>query len=177
MSTAEPTSDPALRWDLGDLYPGPQAPAISYDWDRSLEKAKAFQDRFKEEEIAALEPVEFFQALKEYEAILEEGLKPYLYASLLFAEDSQNTEYKSLLQKGKEFWNDLENRLLFFSLGLDPPAGIAPARTSWLPPLADLPACPRIFRAFPLFHLTREGRGDHQSQEYDRPVGIYDPLR
>jgi len=118
MLTPERPIEQELRWDLSDLYPGPQAPAISSDLDGSLQKAKQFQERYKNEEINALRPSEFLQALKEYESIMEEGLKPFLYASLLFAEDSQNTEYKSLLQKGKERWNELENQVLFFRLAL-----------------------------------------------------------
>jgi oligoendopeptidase F len=118
MSAAESPSDPGWKWDLSDLYPTPQDPAFFSDLDRSLEKAKAFQERCRNAEIAALSPLDFLQVLKEYESILEESLKPYLYASLLFAEDSQKMEYKSLLQKGKEHWNEVENQLLFFRLAL-----------------------------------------------------------
>ena len=83
-----------------------------------LEGARDFQTRYQGKEIPLLNPPEFLLALKQYEAILEEGLKPFLYGSLLFSEDTQNPEYKSLLQKGKEHWNELENLLLFFRLAL-----------------------------------------------------------
>ena len=115
---AEQTDDKGLIWDLRDLYSGSNDPAIFSDFDQSLQKAQHFEERFKGKEISNLNPPEFLKVLKEYEAIMEEGLKPYLYANLLFAEDTQNEEYKSLLQKGKEHWNELETRLLFFRLAL-----------------------------------------------------------
>jgi oligoendopeptidase F len=105
-------------WNLTDLYASPQDPAVSADMENSLTAARDFQSEYQGKEIASLSPPDFLRALKRYEAILEEGLKPFLYGSLLFSEDTQNPEYKSLLQKGKEAWNRLENTLLFFRLAL-----------------------------------------------------------
>ena len=83
-----------------------------------MEKAKQFQSAYQGTDLSALPPPAFFQALKEYESIQEEGVKPYLYASLLFSEDSQSNENRTLLQKAKEQWNELENQILFFRLAL-----------------------------------------------------------
>jgi oligoendopeptidase F len=73
---------------------------------------------WKETDLSSLAAREFLRALKEYESIQEEGLKPLLFASLLFSEDSQNQIYKGLLQRSKELWSELENHLLFFRLAL-----------------------------------------------------------
>lgn len=108
----------SVTWDLTDLYPTPRAPAWTEDLNRGLERARLFQSSYKGTDISLLSPAAFSRALKEYESIQEEGVKPFLYASLLFSEDSQNHEYKTLLQKAKERWNDLENQLLFFRLAL-----------------------------------------------------------
>jgi len=108
----------SITWDLTDLYPTPREPAWADDLNQGLERARKFQSSYKDAELTALSPALFLQALKEYESIQEAGLKPFLYASLLFSEDSQNTEYKTLLQKAKEQWNEMENQLLFFRLAL-----------------------------------------------------------
>ena len=110
--------DQSITWDLTDLYPTPREPAWADDLKQGLERARQFQGLYKNADLTALSPAAFLQALKEYESIQEEGVKPFLYASLLFSEDSQNVEYKTLLQKAKEQWNELENQLLFFRLAL-----------------------------------------------------------
>jgi len=116
MPAPESTPDAENVWNLADLYASPQDPTVSSEMEKSLRAARDFQGDYQGKEIVSLDPPDFLRALKRYEAILEEGLKPFLYGSLLFSEDTQNAEYKSLLQKGKEAWNQLENALLFFRL-------------------------------------------------------------
>jgi len=108
----------AFTWDLTDLYQTPREPSWAVDLNRGVERARRLQASYKGGDLSLLSPAAFFQALKEYESIQEEGIKPFLYASLLFSQDSQNNEYKTLLQKAKEQWNELENQLLFFRLAL-----------------------------------------------------------
>ncbi|MBM4332516.1 MAG: M3 family oligoendopeptidase [Deltaproteobacteria bacterium] len=107
-----------IKWDLSDLYGSPEDPSITEDLRSSADRAKQFQEMYKGKEIASLEPPAFFPALKEYESIQEAGVKPFLYASLLFSEDTQDNRYKALLQQAKERWNELENQFLFFRLAL-----------------------------------------------------------
>ncbi len=109
--------DPAPKWNLSDLYAGPEDPSLAGDMERSLAEARDFQNAYQDPP-ARLEPVEFLRRLQRYEAILEKGVKPLLYASLLFSEDTQDERYKALLQEMREKWSDLENRLLFFRLFL-----------------------------------------------------------
>jgi len=118
MSALDPSRELEPGWNLTSLYASPDDPAVSRDLEESLKAARGFQAEYQGKEIASLDPPEFLRALIKYEAILEEGLKPFLYGSLLFSEDSQNPRYKSLLQKGKEGWNELENQVLFFRLAL-----------------------------------------------------------
>jgi oligoendopeptidase F len=118
MLAPQQPPDAGTAWNLTDLYASPRDPALSLDLEKSLKTARDFQSEYQEIEIASLEPADFFRALKRYEAILEIGLKPFLYGSLLFSEDTQDPVHKTLLQKGKEAWNQLENTLLFFRLAL-----------------------------------------------------------
>ncbi len=76
---------PGIRWDLSGLYEGPGDPQFRRDLDESLERAKKFQEANKGRDIPDLSPGEFLRLLREYEQIQEEGVKPYLYASLLFS--------------------------------------------------------------------------------------------
>jgi oligoendopeptidase F len=108
----------SVTWDLTDLYPTPEEVAWADDLSRGVERARQFHAAHQGSDLSLFCPAAFLQALKEYESIQEEGVKPFLYASLLFSEDSQNSKYKNLLQKAKEQWNELENQLLFFRLAL-----------------------------------------------------------
>lgn len=117
---ASPLADNAqgIRWNLGNLYSEPNDPAFLQDLDRSLKEAQGFQKKYKEVNLETLSPAGFYQALQEYESISENSLKPLLYASLLFAENTQNDLYKNLRQKALEKWNEVENLLLFFRLAI-----------------------------------------------------------
>jgi len=106
------------KWDLADLYQGPDDPGFEKDLERSLQRARKFQGAYRGMALAGLEPLVFLPVLQEYESIQEEGLRPFLYASLLFSEDTQNDQYKALVQRARERWNEVENLLLFFRLAL-----------------------------------------------------------
>ena len=112
------TEGQSATWDLTGLYQTPKDPSWADDLNRGLELARKFHAAYKGVDFSLLSPAVFSQVLKEYESIQEEGVKPFLYASLLFSEDSQNNEYKTLLQNAKERWNDLETEILFFRLAL-----------------------------------------------------------
>ncbi|MDH4266343.1 MAG: M3 family oligoendopeptidase [Deltaproteobacteria bacterium] len=107
-----------VKWNLSDLYSGPEDPLLAEDLKMSWPKAKEFREIYRGREIDALKASEFFQALRDYESIQEAGVKPFLYTSLLFAENTQNNQYQILMQQAKENWNELETQLLFFRLAL-----------------------------------------------------------
>ena len=147
----------STTWDLSHLYQSPGDPAWAADLKRALGRAKDFQSAYTKADISRLDPPDLFRALKEYESIHEEGLKPFLYSSLLFSEDSQNNEYKALLQTAKEQWNELENQLLFFRLAL---IGLPEERLqSFLayPPLKNYDHALYFLRRFRRFHQKRAG--------------------
>ncbi len=73
----------ALKWNLADLYSGPEDPSLGADVGTSLRRARDFQAAYQG---SRSDPpsAEFLRRLQEYESILEQGLKPFLFASLLF---------------------------------------------------------------------------------------------
>jgi oligoendopeptidase F len=144
----EEVKDQTVIWDLSDLYQSPDDPVWTQDLKRALERANQFQAVYKKADISSLGAADLFPALKEYESIQEEGLKPFLYASLLFSEDTQNNRYKALLQQAKEQWNQLENQLLFFRLAL---IGLSEERLQFLlefQPLKNYEHALHFFRRF-----------------------------
>ena len=158
MSAPEQTLDSEDAWNLTDLYASPDDPAVSSDLEKSLKAARDFQTQYQGREIALLDPPEFLRALKQYEAILEEGLKPFLYGSLLFSEDSQNPEYKSLLQKGKGALERAGKPAALLSPRPDPPAGFQPEGVFGLSPPAETTAMPSNFTADSTLSPSRRRR-------------------
>ncbi len=114
----EQTKGQEWRWDLSDIYRNPEDPALATDMERALKRARDFQTASRQPGINDLAPEDFWRLLRQYESIQEDGLKPFLYANLLFSEDTQNSQFKALLQKTREYWSEVENSLLNFRLGL-----------------------------------------------------------
>ena len=106
-----------IRWNLGDLYAAPDDPAIARDLADAAASAEAFAERWRGRiKVADLSPTNFLAAVREYERIHEVGGRPYFYASLLSAADTQDEVAQRLEQRAREHWTDVRNLLLFFTL-------------------------------------------------------------
>jgi len=112
-----PEGGPAagVRWDLGDLYAGPDDPALARDLDRSLEGARAFAARYRGR-IAGLDAAGLAQAVDALEALDEPAARVRAYAGLLFAADTSNPRHGALLQHVQERASAIRNEVLFFEL-------------------------------------------------------------
>jgi oligoendopeptidase F len=127
----EATTDEALasgvRWDLSELYAGPDDPRIDADLDDALAGAKDFERRFRGQ-LASLTAEELRRAVDELEALNEPVARARVYAGLLFAGDTAAPRYGALLQHVQERSSEIKNALIFFELewvALDPPAADA----------------------------------------------------
>jgi oligoendopeptidase F len=103
-----------LVWNLDLLEP-----ATTKLFHKKLEDSLAIAVSFREKyrgTIASLNAAELLAAIKEYEAVQQQALKPQYYAHLLFAADSTSDLAKSLSQKASEAGNRLSRELLFFDL-------------------------------------------------------------
>ena len=107
------------RWDLSDLYQGPDDPSLSTDLSELLNQAKAFSERWRGE-IAegALTESELYSALNDYEAMVRQATKIGSFASLLYSTDTSDPERGALLQKVREQSSLVSTHLLFFTLEL-----------------------------------------------------------
>ncbi len=116
--------DPALkaagvRWDLGELYDGPDDPRIEADVAEARQRAEAFAQSYRGTiTTGQLDGAALARALAEYEALTELQHRPSFYASLLFAADTQNVKAQQLVQHTREAATDTANRLVFFTLEL-----------------------------------------------------------
>lgn len=110
------TPDPQC-WDLTPLYQGADDPRWETDLAQARELATAFRRDFRgrianEHLCADL----LLAALGSYERLQRQGLKPYLYAQLLFAADSTPARPKALLARVREAWSAVSEEVLFFEL-------------------------------------------------------------
>lgn len=116
MPMSQKTGVPS--WDLSDLYRGHNDPKILADLGNCKKRAEKFADEYRGKIISGVFPSFIFEALREYENILQDEAKAPMYASLLVAENTGNTIYQALAQKTEELHIEIINILLFFGLEL-----------------------------------------------------------
>ncbi len=104
-------------WDLSDLYAGLNDPAILQDCAHILERAQAFETRFREK-IAdpGCTAATLREALDEYEEINRLRARPLAYASLMFAGDTSDPARGALLQRLQVESTAISRHLIFFDL-------------------------------------------------------------
>ncbi len=117
QAAAEPEGGPAagVRWNLGDLYAGPDDPALEADLARSLEGAQAFAACYRGR-IGALSAAELASAVDALEALDEPVARARAYSGLLFAADTSLPRHGALLQHVQERASEIRNTILFFEL-------------------------------------------------------------
>lgn len=114
---ATPTSSAmGIRWDLKDLYTTPDDQALDRDLRGALERAQAFEQKYRGRVRAGIAPHSLYEALAELESIYEQMDKPLIYAHLLHASDTQNPKHGALLQSIQERHTQIRQHLLFFDL-------------------------------------------------------------
>jgi len=103
-----------FRWDMTPLAAA-NAEDFRRQLDQSVATAVAFGNQYRGK-VSTLEPDALIAALKAYEQLQLNAIKPQYYAHLLFAEDSTRDEAKKLSQLAAETGNRLTRELLFFDL-------------------------------------------------------------
>ncbi len=135
-------------WDLGDLYPSPDSPALAADLDRAEQAAKDFAAAHAGR-LAAMSGDELAAAITTYQAMEEVLGRVMSYAQLLFAGDSNDPAIGRFYQSMNERVTTISSHMIFFTLelnrlddaGLDAKTSV-PALAHWRPWLRDL----RVFR-------------------------------
>lgn len=109
------------RWSLDALFPGPNSPELDQAFkqvDQQIAEFEALRPKLSPDI-----PAETFQDfLSRIERIQNLASRIYVYAGLLFYEDTQNQTAQTLRARVEQFVADMTNRMLFFDLwwkGLD----------------------------------------------------------
>lgn len=105
-------------WDLDDLYPGQDSPALQADLERCRSDAKAFAARYAGK-LDTLDGNALGQAVAAYEAIEEILGRISSYAQLVYAGDMSSTEIGRFYQNIQEATTDISSIILFFALELN----------------------------------------------------------
>ncbi len=153
-ASSQQAVDGLPTWDLTDLYPAPDSPAVEADFAKAEQAARAFAAEHQGK-LAAVSGDVLAAAIDEYERIEEVLGRLMSYAQLLFAGDSTNAEIGRFYQTASERVTTISSNLLFFTLELNrldeaaleqklgPQAGPGdPVLARWRPWLRDL----RVFR-------------------------------
>ncbi|MCS6868735.1 M3 family oligoendopeptidase [Thermus sp.] len=101
-----------MEWDLSDLYAGPQDPRLEAD----LEEALRLTETLSPEALG--QPEEAEALFRRYELALEKAYKPLNYASLYFATRTQDPEAKALLDRVRNRYTEVRNRLVPLEVAL-----------------------------------------------------------
>jgi oligoendopeptidase F len=147
-ATSQPTVEVLPTWDLGDLYPAPDSPAVEADFARAEKAARAFAAALQGK-LATMSGGVLAAAIADYERIEEVLGRLMSYAQLLFSGDSTNPDIGRFYQTVSERVTAISSNLLFFALELNRLDDAVldqklaePALAKWGPWLRDL----RVFR-------------------------------
>ena len=103
------------RWSLADLFPSAEASEMQQAFSKLEQKVAQFET-IRPALTETISAADFMQFVRQLEEINIDGSKLYGFANLLFTEDTQNQTAQSLLTRVQQFFAELSNRTLFFSL-------------------------------------------------------------
>jgi oligoendopeptidase F len=135
-------------WDLCDLYPAPDDPAVEADFAAADRAARAFAEA-NAGKLTGMGAAALAEAIAEYERIEERLGRLMSYAQLLFSGDSTDSAIARFYQSFSERATAISSHLIFFTLELNRLDDALlerkladPALARWRPWLTDL----RVFR-------------------------------
>ena len=141
------------EWDLGDLYPGMESPALERDIAAARKGAEAFAASFKGR-VATLDGAALGKAVAYYERISELVGKITSYAQLVHAGDMSDPVISRFNQTTSERVNAITTELLFFTLEINRLEDSAVAEKLKAPALAHYAPWLRDIRAFRTHQLS-----------------------
>ncbi len=141
------------RWDLSDLFPGPDSTELKSALAAAADGAKAFAAAHRGA-LAGLDGARLGAAVVEYERLQDLIGRIGSYAQLLYAGDMSDPEITRFYQTIQERLTDISSELLFFTLELNRIDDAALAETLKAPELARYAPFLRDTRAFRPHQLT-----------------------
>jgi oligoendopeptidase F len=106
-----------VRWNLSDLYSGPDDPQIEVTLSQELERAMTLESEYKGK-VATLAPGPFAAMMAELAEHEEAAARPEVYAYLLHSQDTQDHAAGRLLARVREAAAERGIHMVFFALEL-----------------------------------------------------------
>ena len=152
------TTETLPVWDLDDLYPGQESPALRDDLANTQKQAQAFHDRYKGK-LGTLDGDGMAAAIATYEKIDEILSRIMSYAQLIYAGDMSDAEIGRFYQDIQEKVTAISTPLLFFALEIN---GLSDEV------VADLLTSPALQKYQPWLREVRIYRPHQLSDEMER---------
>jgi len=114
-SGAPPVSAAGVRWNLAELYAGPDDPGLRTDRETTQAEAQAFAAAYRGR-VGTLNARDLCAAVERREAIAASAAKPLIFAHLLFAGDTANPRHGALVAATQEARSEVQRTVLFFDL-------------------------------------------------------------
>ena len=103
------------KWNLDELFPGFDSPELQAAFDNVDEQVTSFEGvRGKLNPEMGADA--FLEVVRASEATARIVSRVYAFASLTFAEDTQNQTAQTLIARVQQFAAEMQNRTMFFSL-------------------------------------------------------------
>ncbi|NQU66324.1 MAG: M3 family oligoendopeptidase [Candidatus Marinimicrobia bacterium] len=106
-----------IRWDLSDLYSGPDDPTIESHIEDSRKLSILFSDLYKNR-VIKLSDSELKTAYEELITIFNQMIEASQYANLLLSTSTNDDQAKGLQSKLDVAFSEISNNLVFFDLEL-----------------------------------------------------------
>lgn len=104
-----------VRWDLTDLYAGPDDPAVRADAEGAMSAAASFAERYRGR-VGELDAEALATALRELEQLLTPLYRLGSYANLLYSVDTTDHTASALMAEMQERASKVQAEVLFFDL-------------------------------------------------------------
>lgn len=106
------------RWDLADLFAGPDDPRIEQNLAEAMEQAKAIESQYRGtiQVPNGPDPAHLRAGLEALEALDRHTSKVGAFASLLFSENTQSATFQDLMTRVEKRLTDIHTHLIFFDL-------------------------------------------------------------
>src|SRR5579885_367824 len=108
----------APQWDLGDLYPAQDSPALLRDLSRAEQLCTQFRREF-EGKVETLSAESLARAIAAYETIQDLLGKVGSYAYLRFAKQQNDPAVGQFFQNMQEKLTEYSSQVLFFTLAIN----------------------------------------------------------
>ena len=103
------------RWSLADLFPGPDSSELQTAF-AELNILTASFETLRAELRPDIDSATLLDIIRKLETLTHKAYRLYGYASLWFAEDTQNQAAQSMQARVQRFLAEMTNRTLFFNL-------------------------------------------------------------